>query len=427
MQGLHGSATADWTILTIMQADNNLAPFALQNISDIQRNISGTKVNKLVYWHRPRSQQRIKCKLKGNGSVEEEVVDIKTTPNMEQEIIDAMQWAVSKHPAKQYMLNLWDHGTGVIDYYAWAAKTNIMTRFMGENSWLQVPGLNAVGDRGILYSDSTKTFLSNQQLTNACKYIKDNILKRNIDIIGMDACLMAMLEVAYQIKDYTTLLISSQNLEPGRGWDYGSFLKQICTSSETFSPHRLAQSIVDTYSNYYNGKYAFYTLSVIDLAQINDLKKNIDNIIANIFKCHTAEVPNILSLTKHAAVTAVKFDSSEFIDLHSFFANLLKNTKNVFSTNKGQPGTYRINADQEKVIAILQQSLEAGIQLIGTTVKANKVGQSFSQAKGISIYYPQGSFHPSYAKTMFASDSSWAYLVQATNMQRVNYNTIRRS
>ncbi len=423
IQTAHGDSAADWTILTIMQADNNLAPFALQNIADIQRNIAGTKINKLIYWHRPRSQHRIRCKLKANGVVEEETVEIKTTPNMEQEVIDAMHWAVSKHPAKHYMLNLWDHGTGIIDHYGWAAKTNIITRHFGENSWLEVPGLSLIDDRGILYSDSTKTYMSNQQLSNACKHIKEHILKKNIDIIGMDACLMAMVEVAYQVKDYANLLVSSQNLEPGRGWDYGAFIKSACTSQETYTPLKLAQSIIDSYANYYNGKYSFYTLSAIDLSEISGLKKNIDATIGNILRCHTAEIQNILTLTKQAALTSVKFDSSEFIDLHCFYTNLLKSIKNWPQQTNKTPSIQRITTDQEKILSTLQESLENGLQLISKTVKANRVGASFSNAKGISIYFPQGNFHPSYARTMFATDTSWTYLVQAANIQRTSPNS----
>ncbi len=411
---------AEWTILTIMQADNNLAPFALQNINDMQKNMVGDRINNLVYWHRPRSNQRLKYKIKSNGVIEEEVLEIKTAPNMEQEVVDAMQWAVSNNPAKYYMLNLWNHGTGVIDQQAWGSKINHQLRYFNENSWLEVPGLDLYDDRGILYSDSTKSFMTNQQLAGACKQIKDTVLKKKIDIIGMDACLMAMLEVAYQIKDYGNYLVSSQNLEPGRGWNYGAFLKNISSTPELFPPLKIAQNIVDTYAQYYSGRYSFYTLSVIDLSGIDTIKKNLDSVISTISSCYKAEIQDIYIWVKQAATTAIKFDASEFIDLHSLYTNLIKQVR-TYVANKKKSGTIqRISLDQIKILAELQGFLENGQQLIINTVKANKVGGQFTGAQGISIYFPQGSFHSSYAKTMFATDSAWSYLVQGANLKHKN-------
>lgn len=404
---------AEWTMLTIMQADNNLAPFALQNIMDMQKNMVGNKVNKLVYWHKPRSNQRWKCKIKSNGTIEEEVIEIKTAPNMEREIIDAMYWAVSTNPAKHYMLNLWDHGTGIIDHSHWSTKHKNTFRFFREGSWLEVPGLN-YEDRGILYSDSTKTFLNNQQLTSACRYIKQNIIKKNIDIIGMDACLMAMLEVAYQIRDSASYLVSSQNLEPGRGWNYGSFLRPISTIPTAYSPLKVGQAIVDTYAQYYTGKCGFYTLSVIDLGLIDELKKNLDNIITAINNIKKTDAQGILGMVKYAALTAIKFDGAEFIDLYSFYNNLLKGFGQLLAEKKKDK-----KIPDAEVLA-LQFSLNNGLQFISRVVPVNKVGAQFGQARGISIYYPHGAFHQSYTKTLFMQDSSWASLVLEANVQRIN-------
>jgi hypothetical protein len=41
-----------------------------------------------------------------------------------------------------------------------------------------------------------------------------------LDIIGFDACLMAMYEVAAALAPYSKFLLGSELLEPGSGWDY---------------------------------------------------------------------------------------------------------------------------------------------------------------------------------------------------------------
>ena len=52
------------------------------------------------------------------------------------------------------------------------------------------------------------------RLSYALSQIKD-VLGQKIDLVGMDACLMAMVEVAYEIKDYVNILVASQETEPG--------------------------------------------------------------------------------------------------------------------------------------------------------------------------------------------------------------------
>lgn len=49
-----------------------------------------------------------------------------------------------------------------------------------------------------------------------------NLLQR-LNWIGFDACLMGSLEVASVCAPYADYMIASQELEPGRGWDYTCF------------------------------------------------------------------------------------------------------------------------------------------------------------------------------------------------------------
>lgn len=48
-----------------------------------------------------------------------------------------------------------------------------------------------------------------------------------LDIIGFDACLMAMYEVGSALAPYTKYLVASELLEPGHGWDYAAPLAGI--------------------------------------------------------------------------------------------------------------------------------------------------------------------------------------------------------
>jgi cysteine peptidase C11 family protein len=50
------------------------------------------------------------------------------------------------------------------------------------------------------------------------------LLGRKVDMVGMDACLMTMLEVAYQIRDHAEILVGS---EPGDGRPYDTVLRDL--------------------------------------------------------------------------------------------------------------------------------------------------------------------------------------------------------
>eukprot|EP00879_Flechtneria_rotunda_P026132 GHRR01027837.1.p1 GENE.GHRR01027837.1~~GHRR01027837.1.p1 ORF type:complete len:184 (-),score=53.04 GHRR01027837.1:485-1036(-) len=57
-----------------------------------------------------------------------------------------------------------------------------------------------------------------------------------LDIIGFDACLMAMYEVATSLAPFARHLLVSELLEPGHGWDYarpiGSITQQMDVTSQ---------------------------------------------------------------------------------------------------------------------------------------------------------------------------------------------------
>ena len=54
-------------------------------------------------------------------------------------------------------------------------------------------------DRGIAYDDSAADCLDNQELKRVLA-TAHRVLRRKVDVVGMDACLMTMIEVAYQLR-----------------------------------------------------------------------------------------------------------------------------------------------------------------------------------------------------------------------------------
>src|SRR5262245_17264840 len=79
---------------------------------------------------------------------------------------------------------------------------------------------------------------------------------KKIDILGMDACFMAMGEVAYELRDEVGVLVGAEGMEPSFGWPYSRIAKMAraavsASGGEHMSPKALATLIVDAYADHY--------------------------------------------------------------------------------------------------------------------------------------------------------------------------------
>src|SRR5262249_31403284 len=100
------------------------------------------------------------------------------------------------------------------------------------------------------------------------------ILGHPVDILGLDACLMTMLEVAYQLRDHVRVLVGSEEVEPGEGWPHAAILGDL-TARPAMTPRELAITIVRRYAESYDdGPDA--TQSAIDLGKLDDLVGTVD-------------------------------------------------------------------------------------------------------------------------------------------------------
>ncbi|MFN3467520.1 MAG: clostripain-related cysteine peptidase, partial [Candidatus Brocadiales bacterium] len=98
--------------------------------------------------------------------------------------------------------------------------------------------------------------------------------KDRIDILGLDACYMAMMEVLFSIKDYARYVIASENEEALDGWPYGDVLMAFLDNPSR-PAHQIASSIADAYVDTTSYPPArldnILTVAVIDLAAFTEV------------------------------------------------------------------------------------------------------------------------------------------------------------
>ena len=147
---------------------------------------------------------------------------------------DFIKWGVKSYPAEHYLLVLWNHGQGWDDTDIYASDRYRSVRRLAtgriRHALFHQPArhllVKASGDpstRAILLDDNAKDFLDNLEMK---KVMADaaKLLRRKLDILAMDACLMSMAEVGYQIRGGADYTVGSEQTEPGAGWPYHGIL-----------------------------------------------------------------------------------------------------------------------------------------------------------------------------------------------------------
>ena len=144
-----------------------------------------------------------------------------------------------------------------------------------------------------------------------------------VDLVGMDACLMTMLEVAYQIRDHARVLVGSEELEPGAGWPYAVILGDLA-SKPTLGPEELGATIVRHYVEAYEATGLDATQSAIDLDQLDDLVDAVDALaLALLAGLRRAGMVAALRLAWHRTL---RFFDDAYVDLHHFATELARAT-----------------------------------------------------------------------------------------------------
>jgi hypothetical protein len=216
------------------------------------------------------------------------------------------------------------------------------------------------------------------ELEEALSMISAQIGKK-IDLVGMDACLMAMTEVAYQIKDYADLLVTSEESEPNEGWPYDTILSQL-VSNTLISPEELAIDIVDQYIDSYPSSNV--TQSALDLSYMDTLASQLSNLALEMMSDpSTPKYQYIL-----AAANSQYYSDYDFIDLYDLCNNLL---------------IYSDSFTVKNIVSSIKQTLDLAI------IKSGYSGMYFSRSRGLSIYFPFYYYDNYYNDTNFADSTFW--------------------
>lgn len=276
------SRPAEWTVLVYLAGDDRnprgIEYAIAQDLEEIKRVGSTEAVHFLAQTDDASGNASYRYRLRKGTALDAdrlERFDGDLNTGSTKTLVDFVQWAHHLFPARRTALVLWGHGSGHDDqdvYRAVRGAVNPRTasrmaqRRLGFFSGTRRSLLEQGPTRGYGYDDTAGDFLDNAELRKALLQVKE-ILGRKLAILGFDACLMAMVEVAYQIHDVADILVASERSEPGNGWNYTRAFGRLPGHPAT-RPDVLANDIVEAYRKAYRDDM---TLSAVNLRKIPEL------------------------------------------------------------------------------------------------------------------------------------------------------------
>lgn len=165
---------------------------------------------------------------------------------------DFVVYGIQHYPADHFALVIWNHGTGWLDVDHYASVRSTSFDYAPHQPIFRTTGRQiqaGEATRPIAFDDTSKDFLDTNDLRRALGEAAA-ATGRRLDILGMDACLMAMIEGADELRPYADIFVASQEVEPMDGWPYSLILAGL-NETPGMAPAVLAERIVRDYAQSY--------------------------------------------------------------------------------------------------------------------------------------------------------------------------------
>lgn len=363
----------DWNFLVYLNGVNNLDDFGSLNLNQMEQVGSSDRMNILVQWGseaRPSVDRLYIQKDNDTSKVTSPIVQSLGPADMGSyhSLVDFAKWANDNYPAEHTFIVVWNHGSG------WHLAGSPI--HLNDISW----------------DDRTGHHITTEELGTAMREIAAATGKK-IDIYGSDACLMAMAEVADQMADAVNVFVGSQDLEPGEGWSYATFLAKW-QANMRLSPLDVGRLLSADYLAAYNG--GVYgsgnrvTMAAYDISKIGAYR----NAVRALAKDLASQSAENLAKLKAGAARAKAFFNSDYVDFIDFL-------------------------NQAGVDALAPASSAAVRAAHANYIVANDQNQD-NVTYGLSIWLPTTSadydqYSSRYAGLTFNQNTSWGAFVKKLN------------
>jgi hypothetical protein len=399
---------AKWTLLVYMAGNNSLSDAAGVDLKEMEKVGSTQKVAVLAFMKQEGGAGARHIKVGKGSSTSDDVGDADSGDP--QTVVDFVRWGVKKAPAERYALVLWNHGggwtpddldqlysqvrgsgngDGINRHELNRRATQPMARSLFSTTVKEILSQPDEGERQICNDDGTGHSLDTLELGNVVK-ASVAAAGQKLDLLGMDACLMSTLEVAYQVRGDVGTVVGSEELEPGAGWPYDKILTDL-NAKPDMDGAALGNLIVERYIQSYKLKPGQWpvTQCSVDPAKADQFSKSVDALEKALRGSLAQGWPQVMS----AQMKSVNFEM-ELMDLKMFCENLLKTS---------------LDGGVHEAARGVLDALEPG----GYVRAKGQLGDKVKKCGGISVYFPTPNrrISPYYKDLQFAKQHRWDNLL----------------
>lgn len=399
---------ARWTFMVYMAGDNSLSSAGDADLAEMRTVGSSDIVNCVVQFDNAGPNGTRRYRIHRDGIGEETIMLEETDSGSSEVLLDFVRWAVNEYPAERYVLVLWNHGggwapteieriaanvgsVGFDDREAVERSSSPLGHAFFRSTLERILSLQSAGERAICSDDGSCHSLDTLELGRVMRCIAE-LLGRPLDLLGMDACLMSNLEVAYQLRDHVAYIVASEETEPAQGWPYQHIVRLIVNDPE-ITTAELASKLVRLYIVSYSGGTTSknVTQSALSLAAIHSLVAPLDELAGAL-------------CAEGAAVASVVWNSQ-------------RATQHFFSGTLWDIGDLGVNLKHHAISEAVRVAAQRTVEHLtpGPTnlvLAESHIGPKVQRCTGISIYMPSiESMSQFYDELDFARDHGWSQLL----------------
>jgi CHAT domain/Clostripain family len=309
-----------------------------------------------------------------------------------------------------------------IDFLAWGMREFPSARLA---VILSGPGLPTMPKKGkatgatrddlfTLFPDETsKDALNAAELRHLFQESLSRARRRRVDLVGLDSCSHAFLEVAYQLEGLTTLLVAPQTFLPGQGWPYERLLT-AWRRRRPADPESLARLLVSEVIAAYRQEKdpPQIALSAIDLRALDQVARSLDTLTLGLMQClGDKAVLTALKDTRRRSQGIEWPENVDLLELLTLAGQMLQRRQarasNVFGEKARAAALVDLFARTRAVIRG-----EAG----GPPLVLANASLARQPLHGVSIHFPRSLAGSSYLDLRFARKVHWAALLGGMNL-----------
>jgi hypothetical protein len=308
---------------------------------------------------------------------------------------------VSTENVPHKAIGFWDHGSGVFDENdphetylerrLRAVPRHRRSRSVPARRLFVSPSRLAAQPRlrAMLHDDTNGGVLTNYEAHGVLKaaFSRAEQEGKRVDLIFSDTCLNGMIEVLEQFKEFTEVVVGSEDLEPGDGWEYQEWFG-LMSDSPPADAAAWGRQAVEAFEAGYRNRPDQHPCTLAAFRTDNQLTNAMKGLV-DVLNPHASQGMTWLKL---AVLDAQSFAQHDTFDIRDF-AQKLKTTA----------AADNLKASCDQIVAAFDNS----------RVHSTALGQAVQNSHGLAFWYPTSGYsfqsvRETYQKLYFDQRTGWS-------------------